>query len=156
MNVMDHQPDLWMSGIFTVQDAADLVGVRARLARTWVAGQKGRQAPVIESQLGLVDGQIAISFTNLMELRFISAFHKAGFRLPYIRRILDEAKSFLQHPHPTTTEVFFRTDGAKIFGTVERKKTVDVLYDLESKNYAMFPIIRESLKKDMELQSVTH
>lgn len=150
MNALDDRPDLLRAGIFTVQEAADLVGVGGRLARAWVAGQKGKQEPIIDSQLGLVSGKIAISFTNLMELRFIAAFHREGVRLEEIRRILDEAKAFLDHPHPAATKVFFQTDGQKIFAAIGRKDGDNSLYDLASKNYAMFPIIQNSLKKDVE------
>lgn len=150
MNALDEKPDLLKAGIFTVQEAADLVGIRARLARAWVAGQKGKQEPVIDSQLGLVSGKVAISFTNLMELRFIAAFHKEGVRLEDIRFILNEAKEFLNHPHPAATKLFFQTDGRKIFGMVDRTSGDKVLYDLAARNYAMFPIIQHSLKKDVE------
>lgn len=150
MNALDEKPDLLEAGIFTVQEAADLVGVGARLARAWVAGQRGRQEPVIDSQLGLVNGKVAISFANLMELRFIAAFHKAGVRLEDIRVILSEAREFLNHPHPAATKLFFQTDGRKIFGMVDRTNGDRILYDLAARNYAMFPIIQDSLRKDVE------
>ena len=150
MNALDEKLDLLRAGIFTVQEAADLVGIGSRLARAWVAGQKGKQEPIIASQLGLVSGQVAISFTNLMELRFIAAFHKEGVRLEEIRRILDEAREFMNHPHPASTKAFFQTDGRKIFGVIDHTNGDIALFDLAARNYAMFPIIQSSLKKDVE------
>ena len=51
-----------------------------RVIRIWVEGHKGKQAPVIHNDLGKVDGKTAVSFTNLMELRFIAVFAGAGVK----------------------------------------------------------------------------
>ena len=150
MNALTDPPDLLKTGIFTVQEAADLVGVSASLVRTWIAGRKDRQAPVIEAQLGRVDGKSALSFTNLMELRFVAEFHKAGVRLKEMRAIMTEARAFLDHPHPTATDVVFRTDGKKIMGQIGESHGVQVMYDLRARNYEMPVIVMPSLKRDVE------
>lgn len=152
MNAVTGQPDLLRSGIFTVPEAAELVGAPKAVVRLWIKGQKGRQNPVIENQLGLVDGKAAVSFTNLMELRFVARFHNAGVRLNEIRAIMDEAKNLLQHPHPTATRIVFRTDGRKIIAAIGQKHGVEHaerLYDLRSRNYEMPTVVVPSLKEDV-------
>jgi uncharacterized protein (DUF433 family) len=141
--------DLLTSGALSIQDTADLLGVKSRLVRAWLAGVRGKQLPVISAELGKVDDRLAVSFTNLMELRFVAEFHKAGVRLSEIRAILDEAKDFLNHPHPAATQKFFRTDGHKILGEIGRKHGVEVLYDLRTRNFEMPAIVLPSLKQDV-------
>ena len=141
--------DLLGSGIFTVPQAAELVQASPAVVRLWVTGRKGRQAPVIDNELGIVDGKVVVSFTNLMELRFIAKFHNAGVRLNEIRKIMDEAKQLLEHPHPTATRLVFRTDGKKIMAEIGRRHGIDFLYDLRSRNYEMPTIVMPSLKDDV-------
>jgi hypothetical protein len=91
------RPDLLQVGIYTIPDAAELVGAPQATVRVWVEGHTGKQAPVIQNELGRVGGKTAVSFANLMELRFISRFAQAGVRLNEIRAIMSEAGSMLQH-----------------------------------------------------------
>ena len=65
-------------GIYTVPEAAELVEAQPTETRIWIEGRKGLQDPVIENQLGRIGRRLAVSFTNLMELRFISLFHQGG------------------------------------------------------------------------------
>jgi hypothetical protein len=99
--------DLLTSGALFIRDTAELLGVKDRLVRAWLTGVQGKQQPVISAQLGKVDERLAVSFTNLMELRFVAEFYRAGVRLSEIRAILDEAKAFLSHPHPAATQKLF-------------------------------------------------
>lgn len=149
MNAHAEQPNLMGSGIFTIPEAAVLVGSTPALVRGWVAGRKGRQVPVIENQLGIVDGKLAVSFTNLMELRFVAEFHRVGVRLNEIRAIMEEAKDLLRHPHPTATKLVFRTDGRKIMAEIGKRHGIDVIYDLRSKNYEMPTVVLPSLRNDV-------
>jgi hypothetical protein len=108
--------DLLETGIYTIPDAAELVGAPQASVRVWVEGHTGKQDPVIDNQLGRVGGKTAVSFANLMELRFIARFAKAGVRLHEIRTIMKDAKDILQHPHPFATQqtVFKRTNARSL------------------------------------------
>ncbi len=142
-------PNLLITGIYTVPEAAELVEAPSRLVRIWVEGHKGKQAPVIENQLGRVEGKVAVSFTNLMELRFVSLFHGAGVNLRAIRAIMNEVKELLGHPHPFATRTVFRTDGKKIVAEIGRKNGIDDIYDLRTRNYEMHEVVMASLKDDV-------
>jgi hypothetical protein len=99
-------PDLLRTGIYTVRDAADLIGVSAQKIRAWIAGwPRTVVAPVVENDLGWVDDRLAFSFANLMELRFIAFFEGAGVKLREIRTIMDEVRAELHRPHPFATNV---------------------------------------------------
>src|ERR1700693_5313908 len=113
-------PDLLESGIYTIPEVAGLVNARQPDLRVWIEGRPGKQAPIIENQLGRLGHKIAISFTNLMEIRFVAFFSNAGVRLNEIRSILSEAKLLLDKPHPFATNTVFRTDGRKIIAEIGR------------------------------------
>ncbi|MEA2951835.1 MAG: hypothetical protein QOJ96_1355 [Alphaproteobacteria bacterium] len=143
------KPDLLELGIFTVPEVAALVGAPQAAVRVWVGGHTGKQQAVIDNQLGRVHGKVAVSFTNLMELRFVAFFAKQGVGLREIRRIMDEAKDSLARPHPFATNTVFKTDGKKIVAEIARKNGVEGIYDLRSKNYEMRVVVLDSLKDDV-------
>ncbi|MGD1035772.1 MAG: hypothetical protein ABR878_00965 [Roseiarcus sp.] len=136
-------------GIFTIPAAAALLGVSPNLVRIWVDGHKGKQDPIIENELGRVDGKLAISFKNLMELQFVAFFVRAGIRLPTIRTIMAEYRRSMNIPHPFATKKIFQTDGKKILEVIARNNGIDSIYDLRSKNYEMHDIVMPSLKRDV-------
>lgn len=144
-----HDPRLIQIGIYTISEAAELVIAPPRALRVWVEGRKGKQNPVIDNQVGRLGRTVAVSFTNLMELRFVSEFAKAGVRLNEIRAIMNEVKDVLKHPHPFATRIVFRTDGKKIVAEIAKKNGVEVIYDLKSKNYEMHVVVLRSLKENV-------
>lgn len=137
------------TGIFTIPVVADLLGVSVSMVRVWVDGHKGKQNPIIENDLGRVDGKLAISFKNLMELQFVAFFVRAGVRLPEIRSIMSEVRRTMHQPHPFATSTVFQTDGRRIVAAIAKKNGVESIYDLKSKNYEMKPIVLPSLKRDL-------
>ena len=133
------------SGIYSVPEAAELVEAEPNETRVWIEGRKGLQDPVIDNDLGRIGNKTAVSFTNLMELRFISLFHNAGVRLNEIRSILAEAREQLAHPHPFATRTIFRTDGKKVVTEIAKKNGITDIYDLRSRDYEMHEIVMNSL-----------
>jgi uncharacterized protein (DUF433 family) len=143
--------NLVSTGIYTIPEAAFLVEAPQRVVRTWVEGRSGKtvQAPLIENQLGRIGRTVAISFTNLMELRFVATFARAGVRLNEIRAIMDEVRESIDHPHPFATKILFRTDGRRIFAEIARRNNVEVIYDLRQKQYELHVVVLKSLKEDV-------
>jgi uncharacterized protein (DUF433 family)/DNA-binding transcriptional MerR regulator len=141
--------DLIETGIYSVPEAAKLVGATERQIRGWVAGYKRGEAPVIDNELGWIDNRLAFSFTNLMELRFIAFFVKAGLSLQHIRSIMSEARDLLDKPHPFATSTVFATDGRKIIAKIAKRNGID-LYDLRSHNYEMGKVVYQTLKDGIE------
>jgi uncharacterized protein (DUF433 family) len=140
-------PDLLEIGIYTIPEAAELVAAPQASVRVWVEGHTGKQEPIILNQLGRVDQKTAISFANLMELRFVARFVKEGVKLRDIRQIMTEAREILQHPHPFATKaVVFKTDGQKIVADIARRNGLNLIYDLKSKNYEMPTVVMKSFR----------
>ncbi|MFZ5618515.1 MAG: hypothetical protein ACOZAA_14470, partial [Pseudomonadota bacterium] len=142
-------PDLLEIGIYTIPEVAELVDAPQADVRIWVEGRKGLQDPVIQNQLGRVGGKTAVSFANLMELRFVARFANAGVRLNEIRKIMNEVRELIRHPHPFATNTVFKTDGRKIVAEIARKHGLNLVYDLHSKNYEMQSVILKSLKENV-------
>jgi uncharacterized protein (DUF433 family) len=140
---MKRDSGLFESGVFSIPEAAYLVSASQEDVRIWVEGKKGRQEPLIHNELGRADGKLAIGFKNLMEIRFIAFFARAGVSLHEIRAILDRARELLNDPHPFATSAIFRTDGKKILA-----ENGESLLDLKSDNYEMKPVVLASLKED--------
>jgi hypothetical protein len=108
-------PDMLRTGIYTVRDAAGLIGVSQQKIRAWIAGwPRTVAAPILDNDLGWVDERLAFSFANLMELRFIAFFEGAGVKLREIRSIMDDVREEMHRPHPFASNIVFKTDGAKI------------------------------------------
>ena len=141
-------PSLLELGIFTIPEVAELVNASQANVRVWVEGHTGKQSAVIHNQLGRVDGKVAVSFTNLMELRFVATFVGAGVGLREIRKIMDEVRETLEHPHPFATRTVFKTDGRKIVAEIAKNNGVSI-YDLRTKNFEMLNVVMMSLKDDV-------
>lgn len=142
------EPNLLESGIYTIPEVSELVEAPQATVRVWVGGHTGKQFAVIDNQLGRVSGKVAVSFTNLMELRFVATFAAAGVGLREIRKIMDEVKDTLEHPHPFATRTVFKTDGKKIVAEIAARNGVSI-YDLRSKNYEFLAVVMNSLKDDV-------
>lgn len=143
------RPDLLEAGIYTIPEVAELVKAPQANVRVWVEGHTGKQDPVIDNELGRVGGKTAISFANLMELRFIAKFVEAGVGLREIRKIMREASATLEHPHPFATRTVFKTDGKKIVAEIARRNGLALIYDLKSRNYEMPSVVMKTFKQDV-------
>ena len=143
------RPDLIEAGIYTIPEAAELVNAPQPAVRVWVEGHTGKQDPVIDNQLGRVGGKTAVSFANLMELRFIARFVAAGVHLREIRKIMREASETLKHPHPFATRTIFKTDGKKIVAEIARRYGLELIYDLKTRNYEMPTVVMKTFKEDV-------
>lgn len=148
MNAL-HKPDLLETGIYSLSDAARLLGLPTSTVRAWVNGRGDRQDPLIENQLGRSGRTYLISFTNLMELRFIQKFTDAGVGLRRVRAVMAQATELLKRPHPFATNVVFTTDGKNILARILRESGQEDVLDLKSQNYEMLEIILQSLKTDV-------
>ena len=139
--------DLLSSGIFTISEAALLLGVPSRRIRWWTSNP--HTAPIITKTVPSIDHRIALSFVNLVEAYFINTFSQWGMHLNSIRVMAKEARVFLNHEHPFATEMIFKTDGKKIFVQTLEKTGDPKLYDLKAHNWAMPAILEKAFKHDV-------
>ena len=114
---MLENPQFIGHGIYSVADAARLTKVsRGRISRwlrgyTFRSGEESKASgPVWRSDLPPVEGQLALSFLDLIEVRFVDAFRSKGVPWKTIRSAAQNAMDFFGHDHPFSNERF-RTDG---------------------------------------------
>lgn len=107
-------------GVYTMADAGRLTGVSVRNLRRWARGYnyvyQGRtrhSPPIIGTGLQARGDDPILEFRDIIEVRFLSAFRKAGVSWNVIRRIAARVHQAIQHTHPFATRVF-RTDGRTI------------------------------------------
>jgi len=138
------------SGIYSIGQASRLLKIPTTNLRFWICGRRNMQsAPIIKTEIAPIEYQIALSFVNLIEVRFIHAFNKYGVSVRSIRYMAEEAKRVLNHPHPFATEMMFRTDGKKIFIETAEATGDKKLYDLKGRNWGMYQVLTEALKSDV-------
>jgi uncharacterized protein (DUF433 family) len=127
-----------------------LLDIPQQNLRGWVRGYHGTKCePLIQSDLKPIANRIALSFVNLIEARFITAFAKHGVSVLAIRYMADEAERFLSHPHPFATDMIFRTDGRTIFMLAADATGDQALYDLRKHNFGFTQILKAEFKKDV-------
>lgn len=144
-------------GIYTLSEAARLLQARQRSIRRWVAGYDYTSNDVVQHSEPLflpdhpeVDDQITISFRDLVELRFVNAFTKAGIGLKAIRNMLTHAREEVASDRPFSS-ARFRTDGRTIFLESVEVSGDNKLMDLRDKQFVIKKIV-ESTFRDLDLE----
>jgi uncharacterized protein (DUF433 family) len=116
------------TGIYARPEAARLLKVTPSRLRRWVRGytywypshgerREGSQPPVVQPDLPIIKGTIALSFVELMELRVVRALVSHGLSLQHVRRAAQLASHAFGTAHPFAARRVF-TDGRSIFTTL--------------------------------------
>lgn len=140
-------------GIYSVSEAHRLTGVSRDSIVRWMCGYQKKQGDKVVSKPALWkaeigrydDDAIALSFRDLMEIRFIDAFKKHGVSWTKIRAAAEFAEKELKDDHPFSTKRF-QTDGKRIFA--ENAELLDL--DTQNFQYALHEVIRQSFVKSIE------
>jgi uncharacterized protein (DUF433 family) len=144
-------------GIYTVPDASRLTGVPRARIRRWLKGyafnHKGarrQSGPLWCAQLAPLDDSLAIGFLDLMEIRFVDAFVKAGLPLAKIRKAAGRAAELVGSEHPFSTRKF-KTDGSRIFAELWHRERGDKsVLDLDRDQFGIYDFIVPSLLEGVE------
>lgn len=143
-------------GIYSVTDAARLSGVSVQRIRRWLQGYSYRvdecvhkSPPVWKPQLPIVDGKQAVSFLDLVEIRFVDSFRKHGVSWKTIRAAARYAFEKLHSNHPFSTRQF-RTDGRSIFEEAINKTGERQLLDVVKSQLAFRQILSPYLYDGLE------
>lgn len=145
------------TGIYSIPEASRLIGVPTRDIRRWLFGyhylkkpgdesSRVESAPLWEHELAHEDfDEDVIGFRDLVELRFIREFTRAGVALSVIRRCLATASDLFGVTHPMSL-LRFKTDGRTIYAeAVSEESNENSLVDLKSRQSVFKDIIRPSL-----------
>jgi uncharacterized protein (DUF433 family) len=147
-------------GYYTVPEAARLLQMSARTINRWLGGytyfdrgDRSHMDPLWTPQLPQLNGHLELGFRDLIELRFVNAFIKAGLGLNTIRRCLNYARECVNDERPFSTQRF-RTDGRTIFLDTLSQSGDNELLDLKRHQYVLARVIQSSFK-DLDIDSAT-
>lgn len=158
MPAIKDQHRTWIGGgIYSVPEAARFTGVHPRTIRRWIRGydyrvrEELRHSPeVLAADLPQIEGVIALSFRDLIEVRFVDAFRRHGVSWKVLRKAHDEGARVLETTHPFSTRAF-RTDGRTIFAEIAQTEEDSKLLDLISGQFAMKKVLEPYLYRGLEI-----
>lgn len=147
---MNALPPLIGVGLYTPLEAAKLAEVSVRRVRGWVQGYRRDGAePIIKRRLPDVDGDAALTYRDLIEVRFVQHFLRAGVSWPHIRQAAREAHGELLEG---VQHLRFKTDRAKIFATRLAEDGDRKARELVSHQYVLLSVLEDSFLEEFELE----
>lgn len=156
----DNHQSLLGIGVYTVPEAARLTGIAAPTIRRWVTGysytRKGASRsspPVWQGQIAPVDHSVALSFRDLLEVRFVQYFREHGVSWKVIRRAAECASEIVQDSHPFSTKRF-KTDGRSIFAEIVQETGEESLLDLAKRQYGFKSFVEPFLFEGLEFSDL--
>jgi uncharacterized protein (DUF433 family) len=142
-------------GIYTIPYASRLTGVSASRMRRWLRGYRYHRdertrslPPLWEGQWEPIDHHLALGFLDLMEIRFVDAFLKAGVSWTTLHRARARAKELFKVSHPFSTNRFV-TDGREILLETDGQSAQPSLLDIVPRQQ-VFAAIVKPLLRDLE------
>lgn len=151
--------NFFSTGIYMVPDAARLSGVSTWRIRRWLRGYRFRtkkreyhSRPLWNGQLEPIDGSLALGFFDLIEIRFVDAFLKAGVSWTILRAAHERGVKLFANPHPFCMNRF-ATDGRDIFVELHKKTGETSLLEIVRSQHVFAQITRPFLK-ELEFDAV--
>ena len=148
-----NSPNFLNTGIYSVPDAARLTRVSTWRIRRWLRGYRFRtkkkeyhSPPLWHGQLEPIDRSLALGFLDLIEIRFVDAFLKAGVSWIMLRKAHERGAELFKNPHPFCTNRFV-TDGRDIFVELHRRTGESSLLEIVNSQHVFAQIMRPFLKE---------
>ena len=153
--VHEREPQLLNAGLYTVPEAARLTRISVGKVRRWLQGYDFRSGTSVrhsdavwQGELKPIENKLALSFRDLLELRFVDAFIRAGVSWRTMRRAHAKAQQKLRTTHPFCSNRIF-TDGRRILLRQGEEDSDQALIDLAN-DQAEFARIVEPFRKELE------
>lgn len=96
------------NGVYTFTEAARLTGLSTTRVREWF-----RRRPVSHGDYAPVDGDLAISFLDLIDVFVAGQLREHGVSMPTVRKVYSRMADDLQTPHPFCRKELL-TDGKRV------------------------------------------
>lgn len=132
-----------------------MVGVGSPLIRGWLNGYPNSGAgPVVKRDFG---GTRAVSFLDLMELRFIAVFRAQKVPMPTLRKAADQARRdwCVSHPLALSREKYV-TDRRKIFARAAKENDDATTWDMTTGQHEMWDTIEQTIEKGVVFDPSTY
>jgi uncharacterized protein (DUF433 family) len=139
-------------GVYSMAEAGRLTKVPVPTLKRWARGYdfiyrgKTRHSPpIVGTGLEQRGEEPIFEFRDIMEMRFLFAFRKAGVSWRTIRLVAAKVHQHVQHTHPFATKIF-RTDGRRILlQLISKDETDRELVDLLSDQYEWDKVVEAYL-----------
>jgi uncharacterized protein (DUF433 family) len=148
----NHQ-NFFATGIYSVPDAARLSRVSTWRIRRWLRGyrfrsrkKQYRSPPLWRGQLEPIEHSLALGFFDLIEIRFVDAFLKAGVSWMVLRQAHERGADLFKNAHPFCTNRFV-TDGRDIFVELHKETGESSLIEIARSQHVFAQITRPFLKE---------
>lgn len=128
---MRHRPAVTYigKGVYSLPVAEQLTGIPRQRIRRWLEGyayehqgSRRRARGVVRTDFGRDAGALALSFADLLEVRFLDAFLQKGVSWRSIRIAATRAAEVLATSHPFSSKIF-KTDGREILLEINANDT---------------------------------
>ncbi len=147
------EPHLLNTGLYTVPEAARLTRISVGKVRRWLKGYDFRSGTslrhsdaVWQSEIKPIENRLALSFRDLLELRFVDAFIKVGVSWKTMRRAHANAQEELRTTHPFCSQRI-ATDGKNILLQQAKEDSDAALLNLVTNQREFSRIVHDFLKE---------
>lgn len=151
--VRDRELNLLNTGLYSVPEAARLTRVSVGKIRRWIKGYSFRKGESIrhsdavwQGEIKPIDDKLALSFRDLLELRFVDAFIRAGVSWRTMRRAHGKAQEELGTTHPFCSNRI-ATDGKSILMRQAEEDSDEALINLVTDQREFSRIVADFLKE---------
>jgi uncharacterized protein (DUF433 family) len=147
------------TGIYSLGQAARLIGAERRAIRRWMLGyeyryqgEKRHSPPLWRTQFRDADlPEPAIGFEDLLELRLVDAFARHGVALQTIRATADAARRLFATEYPLSSKRFL-TDEKRVFLEALEQSGEPRLLDIPRRQFVFREIVRPTLYAGIEYE----
>jgi uncharacterized protein (DUF433 family) len=147
------ESNLLNAGLYTVPEAARLTRVSVGKIRRWLkgydfkSGQSVRHSNAVwQGEIPPLENKLALSFRDLLELRFVDAFIRAGVSWRTMRRAHAMAQRELRTTHPFCSNRI-ATDGKNILMRQAEEDSDAALINLVTDQHEFSRIVEAFLKE---------
>jgi uncharacterized protein (DUF433 family) len=143
-------------GVYSLTEAERLTKIPRQRLRRWMegyrfvsSGKRHHSAPIIDSDVGRAAGELALTFSDLIEVRFLEAFLQHGVSWRTVRIAAERARDLLGRTHPFSTKIF-RTDGRYILAEIAGPGGVPELLNLVKNQWEFAKVVSPMLYAGLE------
>ena len=147
---------LFGKGLYSTREAHQLTDVPIWSIRRWSQGYRYRykglsffSEPAIATDINRIDGQIVLSFADLMELRVINQFLEKGVSWRTLRIASHRAVEILKTKHPFSSKSF-RTDGRHVLLDLADAYSDQILLNLLNDQFEMKKLLVQYLYEQID------
>jgi len=138
-------------GIYSVGESSRLTGVSPSRIHRWFSGYQfetklgvRRMPPVVSFTDRMFDGQLQLSFSDLLEIRLIDRFLDLDVGWHELRQVAKIAKDRFGCEHPFA-DYKFRTSGRRLFADVNDHRGEKRLVEFSSQQHVFERVIENQL-----------